>query len=112
MNENEVMTTETTETEQAKPKKSGRHLTPEEQLQRVEEKQKALAARAAAIRQKIANKERAHRLILIGAVVEAVAGATVPETALPKLEALFREHRADIVSALGLEDTDQETSVS
>lgn len=113
MEENAVMTTETQETEQTKKKPSGRHLTPEEQLERIEEKQKALQAKAAVVRQKIADRDRkarAHRLIQIGATLEAAAGVTVHEKALPSLEAFFREHSADIVSALG--NAEQENEIS
>lgn len=105
MEANEVMTTETQDAKQTetKTKGGGRHLTPEEQLEAIAEKQKALAARARAVRAKInvkERKERAHRLIQAGATIEAATGATIPEKALPYLEAFFRAHRAEILAAL------------
>lgn len=87
-------TQETTEQEKPK-KKSGRHLTPEEQLAHIEELRKQLIARARAIRAKEdakARKARAHRLIQVGAVVEAVYGAPIEGAdMLSRFEAFLRQ---------------------
>lgn len=88
-------------------KKSGRHLTPAEQLESIAKRQKALAARARAVRAKInvkERKERAHRLIEIGATVEAAAGAMITKNALPFVEAFLRAHRDQLAAALARAD--------
>lgn len=81
--------------EVTKKKRSGRHLTAQEQLDRIAEQQKALAARARTIRARESTKERklrAHRLIQIGGVVEAVFGAAIEgEKMLKALEDFLRE---------------------
>lgn len=83
-------------TEQEKPKKkSGRHLTPQEQLAHIAEQQKQLAARARQIRAREDAKERkarAHRLIQIGGVAEAVFGAPIEGAdMLSRFEAFLRQ---------------------
>lgn len=88
--------TVTEEKEQEKPKKkSGRHLTPQEQLARIEEQQKQLRALARQIKAREDAKERkarAHRLIQIGGVVEAVYGdAIAGESMLNALENFLRK---------------------
>ena len=91
------------EKEQGRKTSSGRHLTPEEQLEAIAEKQRALAARARAVKAKInvrERKERAHRLIQAGATIEAAIGATIPEKSLPHLEAFLRARRSEILAAL------------
>lgn len=88
----------------AQPKKrSGRHLSLAAQLQRIEEQKKELAARARQVRAQINvrdRKQRAHRLIELGAVVESVAGAAVTKNALPHIEAFLRAHRDALGAAL------------
>lgn len=82
--------------EQEKPKKkSGRHLTPQEQLARIEEQQKQLRALARQIKAREDAKERkarAHRLIQIGGVAETVFGAPIEGAdMLSRFEAFLRK---------------------
>lgn len=98
MDNNDIKTAEAaTETTVANPakKKSGRHLSPQEQLQRIAAQQKELAARARQIRAREdakARKARAHRLIQVGAVVEAVYGEAIEgEKMLKSLENFLRK---------------------
>ncbi len=94
MNENVTETVvETTKDEKVEQKKTGRHLTPTEQLERIAEKQKQLAARARQIRARENVKERkarAHRLIQIGGIVESVFGAAIDGDMLLRLENFLR----------------------
>ncbi len=89
------LATETVTDDQPKKKKSGRHLSPAEQLARIEEQLKQLTARARQIKAKEdakARKARAHRLILVGAVVEAVYGEVIEgEKMLKSLENFLRK---------------------
>ena len=100
MNEEAIETKEeaaaaATEATEKPKKKSGRHLKPEEQLARIAEKQKQLAAQARAIRAREEAKERkarAHRLIKVGAVAEAVFGAPIAGAdMLARLESFLRK---------------------
>ena len=86
---------EKTEATEPKKKKSGRHLTAKEQLARLAEQKKKITAMERAIRARENVKERkarAHRLIQIGGVVEAVFGGAIEgETMLKVLEDFLRE---------------------
>ncbi|MBO4853327.1 MAG: hypothetical protein IKX77_03175 [Clostridia bacterium] len=99
------------ETEQPK-KKNGRHLTPAEQLERIAAQQKELAARARAIRAKEdakVRKARAHRLIQVGAVAEAVYGAPIAGAdMLARFETFLRARQDELIRALSA-GTDAET---
>ncbi|MBE6095345.1 MAG: hypothetical protein E7199_07760 [Schwartzia succinivorans] len=102
----EVTAEAATETvaDQQKKKKSGRHLSPQEQLERIAQQQKELAARARAIRAREdakARKARAHRLILVGAVVEAVYGDAISgDSMLKALDNFLRTRQAELARAL------------
>lgn len=94
---NETAAEEMTEATAVEPKKkkSGRHLTAKEQLARLAEQKKQIAAKERAIRARENVKERkarAHRLIQIGGIVESVFGGAVEgEPMLKALEEFLRE---------------------
>ena len=100
------MATETAAVETKK--KSGRHLTPQEQLERIAAQQKELAARARAIRAKEdakARKARAHRLIQSGAVLESVfGGAIAGAEMLARLDGFLRARHDELIRALAAGD--------
>lgn len=107
--EDEIMDNEATATEaqvqdQPTKKKSGRHLTPAEQLERIAAQQKELAARARAIRAREDAKERkarAHRLIQVGAIAEAVFGAPIAGAdMLARFESFLRSRHGELADAL------------
>lgn len=83
------------ETIDPKRKKSGRHLSAAEQLAHIAEQKKQLDAKVRVIRARESAKERkarAHRLIQIGGIVEAVYGAAIEgEKMLKVLEVFLRE---------------------
>lgn len=96
---------ETQETQATEPKKrsGGKHLSLAAQLQRIEEQKKELVERARRVKTQInvkERKERAHRLIELGATVENVAGAQIRRDALPHIEAFLRAHRDALGAAL------------
>lgn len=84
-----------TETTEQKKKKSGRHLSAKEQLARLAAQKKRIVAKERAILARESVKERkarAHRLIQVGAVVEAVFGEAISgDSMLKALENFLRE---------------------
>lgn len=87
----------------AKKRSGGKHLSLADQLRRIEEQRKELTERARRVKAQINvrdRKQRAHRLIELGAVVESVAGAQIDKKALPHIEAFLRAHRDALGAAL------------
>lgn len=92
-----------TKAPEQKKRSGGRHLSLADQLQRIEEQRKELTERARRVKAQInvrERRQRAHRLIELGAVVESVAGAAVTKNALPHIEAFLRAHRDALGAAL------------
>lgn len=86
-----------------KKRSGGKHLSLADQLARIEEQKKELTERARRVKAQINvrdRKQRAHRLIELGAVVESVAGVPVSKNALPHVEAFLRAHRDALGAAL------------
>lgn len=89
--------------EKKRLKKSGKHLSLDQQLENVKNKKKVLDEQMRALKAQISTrdrKKRAHRLIELGAVVESVTGAPVEKSSLVYLEEFLRGHRDELGAAL------------